>query len=240
MEKRRGFETGIVCPLCGAPYRYIVSPDVAQVKCEYCGGIFSVPHSLEDTAPRCANHPEALAIGLCNDCGRNFCIQCLCTYNLTGHEEATLYLCPECFRERQLKQANSWILAGSVSLVFCLLFALMIPIGGILLFLIISVPIMIYGLFKRVTLPKVPSAYVEEENQLTSKAEIPESTPEVDTGTLYDKMLYEYVMRFGPAGREMLENEIYTWVRCAGLDYKEAVCKVAQSKGLIKAETTKT
>jgi hypothetical protein len=50
-------------------------------------------------------------------------------------------------------------------------------------------------------------------------------------------MLSKYATRWGILNaKELLDNEIYAYVRC-GLDYEEAVRRVALNKGIIKAET---
>jgi hypothetical protein len=83
MEESKDIKKGLACPFCGAPYRDVISTNVAQVKCEYCGGIFPISPSFKGVVPRCPNHPETFATGLCNDCGEHFCTQCLQIYNLT-------------------------------------------------------------------------------------------------------------------------------------------------------------
>lgn len=169
MKEGKDTETGIVCPFCGAPYKKIIPSNVALVKCGYCGDTFRIPSHLGDVA-RCINHPEALATDFCNDCGGHFCYDCLTEYKLRAKsEEATIYLCHECLYERKIKQANSYILKGSLG---SILFLIFLWIGGAypkalvtaILFAIFFIPILIYGLYRRVALPK-PSNTSAEDNQ---------------------------------------------------------------------------
>jgi len=159
MKESKSTETGLICPFCGAPHSDILPLDVAQVKCKYCGGIFPVSSHFKDTAPRCPNHPEVFAMGLCNDCSGNFCIQCLQTYNLKGQSGeaiAKLHLCPECLRKRHLSEANALIFMGILFVIgFGLFWVLLhpaIPAVGHLMILIVllgSVFLIVFGIYKR-------------------------------------------------------------------------------------------
>lgn len=163
MEKSKDTRRGFVCPFCSAPYRDVIPSDAAQVKCDYCGSVFSVSSYFEGAAPRCPNHPEVFATGLCNDCGDNFCVRCLYTYDLeTRSEKATLYLCFECLRKRHLDQANQYIFAGIFALLISLLILAVSPFMGILSISLVSIMI-VYGLHKRLTFPKTASLYEEKE-----------------------------------------------------------------------------
>lgn len=235
MEESKDAKGLLACPFCGAPHRGIIPADVAQVKCEYCGEVFSVSSHFRDIAQRCPNHPQVFATGLCNDCSGNYCTRCLHVYDLrAGGDGTKLYLCPECFKKRHLKEANSFILVGA-ALTFCwLFFFLAAPVVGILLILFVSIPMIAYGFYKRSTLLKAPSVYDERETIFTRKAEVSESAQDVDA--LYGKMLSKYMMRWGALNaKELLDNEIYAYVR-QGFDYVEAVRKVAQAKGIITTE----
>ena len=236
MEESKDTETSLICPSCGAPYREVIPSNVAQVKCKYCGSIFPISPYLKDIVPRCPHHPETFATGLCNDCGENFCTQCLHMYNLKSEGDgATLYLCPECLQKRQVKEANYLILLGVLFIFAWVPFFLAIPIVGVLLILFVSTPIIVYGVYKRSRLLETPSIYDERDTVLTQKAEISEATQDIDIDTLYGKMLGKYAMRWGVLNaKELLDNEIYAYVR-QGLDYNEAVRRVAQNKGIIKA-----
>lgn len=238
MEESKDTKKGLACPFCGAPYKDVISTNVAQVKCEYCGGIFPISPSFKGVVPRCPNHPETFATGLCNDCGEHFYTQCLQIYNLTTDSaKATLYLCPECLRIRELKKANGWIYLGVLFLIFGFFVLLVNPIAAILVILFTSVLPIVYGIYKRGSILEESSENSGGETVLTRKVEVSGSTQDVDTDTLYSKMLSKYATRLGVLNaKELLDNEIYAYVRC-GLDYEEAVRRVALNKGIIKAET---
>jgi len=90
----------LVCPFCGALYRGSIPSDAVQVKCKYCGGVIVVPR-LEGIVPRCPNHSDAFAIGLCNDCHRSFCERCLYILTVTGYD-VNIYVCPNCLEKRHV------------------------------------------------------------------------------------------------------------------------------------------
>jgi len=237
MEGSKDTKTGFACPFCGAPQRDVVPSDAAQMKCNYCGGMFSVLAHFKDIAPRCPNHPEIFAKSLCNDCSEHFCSRCLHSYNLkTDRGSARLYLCPECFRKRLFKQANSYIWSGFVLLFVGFFFFAFVPVEGLLL-LLFSIPMILYGFDKRSRLLKTPSAYNERETILTRESKVSEFADDIDD--LYGKMLSKDMMRFGAINaKELLDNEIYAHIR-QGLDYGEAVRKVARARGIRKAEIEK-
>jgi len=237
MEENKDTEKGLACPFCSAPLKDVVPSDAAQVKCEYCGSIFPVSPHLKDAVPRCRNHPETFATGLCNDCGENFCVQCLNTYELkTQSDEARLFLCSECLRKRHLKRADAWILAGVFTLFALSVFLFIMPSVGILLILFLAAPMIMYGLYKRSTLLKAP--IIEEERKtISTKQEVSELAQDIDTDTLYGKMLSKDMMRWGAINaKEMLDSEIYAHIR-HGLDYDEAVRRVARARGILTAES---
>jgi len=240
MEKSKDTKVGIACPFCGAPQRDIVTPNVAQLRCEYCGTIFPVSPHLRDIA-RCPNHPEIFATGLCNDCGENFCTRCLHIYNLkTQSDEATLYLCPECFSRRELEKADASIWFGALFIAIGFFVALINVLGGILLILFTSVPMILYGIYRRGSILTEKQRKDEERNViLKEENEVAELTQDVDTDALYSKMLAQYMMRWGVANaKELLDSEIRPYIR-SGLTYDEAVCKVAKAKGIKVVKTRK-
>ena len=171
MGKGASAEIGLICPFCSAPYRGIVPSNVAQIKCKYCGGTFSISSYFRETAPRCPNHPDLFGTSLCNDCGEHFCTQCLEMYELkTNGTAATLYLCPNCLRHRKLGKANAIVFMGIFFIVAFGLFWLLIspmapPEGGlmVLIILLFAVVAIIYGIWKR------GSILLEEDRAKTSK-----------------------------------------------------------------------
>ena len=144
----------LTCPFCGAPYRETIPAGTVQVKCQYCGAIILVPPSLGGVVRQCLNHPETLAVGLCNDCSQSFCTRCLYVLNVQG---GRLYVCAKCYENRTAKGK----IAAVLSFVLALIFLAAIPflmaspaassdIGGvfrILFYAILLLAISAVGLF---------------------------------------------------------------------------------------------
>ncbi len=86
------------CPFCGAPYRTLIPAGAVQVNCAFCKSIILVPPRLGGTVQRCPNHPDVLAVGLCNDCGKSYCDRCLYIHKV---EQGVLHLCSVCYKRRQ-------------------------------------------------------------------------------------------------------------------------------------------
>ncbi|MEM2779327.1 MAG: hypothetical protein QW791_00430 [Candidatus Bathyarchaeia archaeon] len=101
-------EASLVCPFCGALYRETIPAGTVQVKCRYCGATILVPPSLGGVVRRCPNHPETLAVGICNDCGQSFCTRCLYVLDI---KSGRLYVCAECYRNRTAKSKIAVVLS---------------------------------------------------------------------------------------------------------------------------------
>ncbi|MEM2440150.1 MAG: hypothetical protein QW493_02915 [Candidatus Bathyarchaeia archaeon] len=110
----------LTCPFCGAPYREIIPVGTVQVECQYCGATILVPPSLGGIVQQCPNHPETLAVGLCNDCGQSFCTRCLYVLDIKG---GRLYVCAKCYKNRTAENK----IAAVLSLVLALIFLAVIP-----------------------------------------------------------------------------------------------------------------
>lgn len=215
--------TGVRCPFCGAPYRKLIPTDALQLKCDYCGAAFRTPPSIGVEIPECANHPERYAVGVCNDCGQNFCRECLHSYNLkTGSDKAVLYLCPACYEKRYLDRANGHVLSG----------ILIIAMGAFFTFLALPFAfIIVIGLIQAFYGVSMRSQVSQELGTVRQRAETeqtaqPSGTEETDAETLYNELLDKYVEHWGVGtGADLLDNEIraYTW---AGTSFAEAVNKV--------------
>ncbi len=113
-----GKEEAFTCPMCGAPYRMLIPAGFVQVKCNYCGASVLVPPHLGGAVQQCPNHPDALAIGICNDCGGNFCDRCLYLFEDRG---GTLYLCSKCYKNRKGSSLIGYGIAGVVAAVWVIL-----------------------------------------------------------------------------------------------------------------------
>lgn len=215
-------EDAIRCPFCGAPYRKLVPQDVLQLNCGYCGATFRPPPKIGLEIPRCGNHPERYAVGKCNDCGGEFCSECLQTYNFSTRDgSALLYLCPDCLRKRESNKADSFILGGvAIAFVGILMSFIFWPIG--MLVIAGGVIEIVYGISRK---PK--GGTVTREPRV--KAEEPETAPESEwqeADKRYDVLFTKYSQHWGiSTGARLLEDEIraYTW---HGDSWPEAVRRI--------------
>jgi hypothetical protein len=217
---------GVNCPFCGAPYRNFIPADVLQLKCDYCGATFRTPPRIGVEIPQCFNHPQRFAVGICNDCGQNFCRECLQTFEFkTQNSNTFLYLCPNCIRKRYVEKANGFILSG-------LLFALIAAVAAVIfaplgiLFMIVAIVEVLYGFSRRreagEEYPLVESERVEEAGATEAEPE-PEAS---DAERVYDELLTSYVDKWGvQTGMQLLETEIRAYTR-HGDTFAEAVEKV--------------
>jgi len=215
----------VLCPFCGAPQRTYIPADTVQIKCQYCGGIFSSPPVMGGETYRCVSHPERMAVGKCNDCGENYCGACLHYYDLESDRvSATLYLCPDCLRKRHVEKADMKIYFGVLMLVFGVLLAAFSILVG-MLFLIVGIGAIIYGYFSGRGTPEefsIDDVRGEDEKRKTELA----ASGDVDTEELYSKLLTQYVEHWGvSSGSELLENEIAAYTR-SGMSFNEAVERV--------------
>jgi hypothetical protein len=218
-------ETEVVrCPFCGAPYKRPIPTDALQLKCDYCGATFRTPPQIGIEIPECVNHPERYAAGVCNDCGQNFCSECLHTYYLkTQSDRAVLYLCPNCFRKRYLDKARNNVLSGMIVIAMGMFFTLLAQPFFVFI-IVIGLIQVFYGASQRsqaaqelATIEQRPTA-----QQTTATSDIEQA----DAERLYDELLDKYIEHWGVrTGTELLDNEIkaYTW---AGVSFAEAVKKV--------------
>jgi uncharacterized Zn-finger protein len=211
----------IRCPFCSAPYKKIVPHDALQLKCDYCGATFTIPKKIGIDIPRCQNHPDSYAGGKCNDCGGEFCGECLKTFNFSTRDgSAVLYLCPNCLRNRERKKADSLILTGVGLVLFgvlaCFIF---LPIG--VLVIIGGVGTAVVGFSKR---SNGETAFGTEA-ETGEPGQLSESDWE-EADRLYGSLFAKYSQHWGAAtGAQLLENEIraYTW---HGDTWPDAVRKV--------------
>jgi len=229
----------IKCPFCGAPYRDVVPADVVQLKCKYCGGVFHVPPTIGAEISRCVNHPEKVAVGMCNDCGRSFCAGCLHSYKLAARgESATLYLCPDCLKSRYDKKVQGYIVAGAFMLLIGALFTIASPGPGVI-FLLIGLVSLFYGVSSRPGTIQESTIDELKAQQETKKAELAESEG-VDSDTMYDELVTRYENHWGPSlGIQLLEDEINACMR-HGQTFPEAVTAVyrRQEKKPAKQESS--
>ena len=214
-----------LCPFCGAPQRMIIPEGTLQVKCPYCGGVVLVPPWMGGKTVRCGNHPERLAVGVCNDCGRNFCGECLYIYHLrTRDTKATLYLDQTCLRKRYAARANKIKFSGMAIVAYGIFLSIVFPPFGIMV-IIGGAALIAYGIYKS----KEPPPEVVIGKTLMERQQIeadPKLKKAVDAEKLYNELLTEYVNKWGGrAGIDLLQSEISAYTR-QGVSFPEAVKRI--------------
>jgi len=221
------------CPFCGAIYREVIPSGTVQVKCKYCGGAIVVPAYLSGEVRRCSNHPDVLAVGLCNDCGGDFCGACLNYYDI---EHGTLHLCPRCYTDREAKRALGAVVSGFIVLFFGLLMLLVGSGsgGGVLVavfFGAIGLAFIAYGLAKRSPVLE-GLAMRRSRDAFERNVEFRESFgPEVPTIEIYNRLLVDSLRNYGPKlAIDILERELDFYEQM-GLTRGEAVRKLAGDRG---------
>jgi len=141
-------EEAFICPFCGAPYRTLIPAGAVQVECRYCKSTILVPPRLGGVIQRCPNHPDILAVGLCNDCGKSYCDRCLFIYKV---QNGKLHVCSACYQARHFKK----VVGGIIGFIWMLAITLLVSmrsssIGAIFLLLsIVFVLIILYDLKKK-------------------------------------------------------------------------------------------
>jgi len=217
----------LTCPFCGAPHREVIPADTVQVKCRYCGGTILVPSS----APRCPNHPEVLAVGLCNNCGGSYCDSCLYLSNV---KNATLYLCPNCFKNREAMGTTVTLILGSLVLLLGF-FLVLIPtveaaIRGFFC-LLVGFAAISWGIYRRSHFPKGASLKERKETTLREIESRKSWGSQASEFELYQRLLSEGMRDYGPQfGWQMLERRIDSYVQ-SGMSRSEALRKLAEEKG---------
>lgn len=213
------------CPFCGAPYGKLIPADVVQVECQYCGGIFQVQPRVGIEISRCPNHPEKVAVGICNDCKSRFCAECLHAYALeTRDVSATLYLCPNCLRARHAENAERYIYAGILLLLIGIFFCVVSLVFGIAI-VILGVAAIIYGFSKK------PGAIVEPTvDELWGRKKEEKAEFGGDFDAMHSELLARYVNHWGvTTGTQLLHDEIRAYMK-HGDSFPEAIARVYQKQ----------
>jgi hypothetical protein len=226
----------IRCPFCGAPHRETIPYGAVQLRCEYCGAIF-VPNILSQAIYRCANHPDVIAVGKCNDCGRNFCEQCLNVYDIYDtafrSELAKLYLCPDCLKRRYVNRADAAMLGGVLLLLVGVLtlavFASVAPFGSVVFLgfpAALGAVFLLYGLWQKTNIPQdktIRELRVQDERRREGMLT---TDNDLEADDAYNKLIALYANKWGALeGLEFLESELAAHVR-NGDTFPEAVKKV--------------
>jgi len=178
-------------------------------------------------AYRCLSHTDRFAVGKCNACGKSFCGECLHIYNLNAEgARATLYLCPNCLRERYVEEADLVIYGGIIFLLLGVILVFLLPSIGIIL-TVIAVGAMVYGHSKKAGMPKeltIDEIRIEEKKREAELSKVGTIAAE----EMYSELLTRYATHWGAAtGIELLQNEITAYTR-RGMSFSEAVEKVYQ------------
>ena len=225
----------LTCPYCGALYRDTIPQGTVQVKCKYCGGNIMVPTFFGGAIQRCTNHSDVLAVGLCNDCGRSYCGNCL---SLERVENGTLFLCPTCRSRRDSEKTTRLLLLGAFMLIIGIPFVFLAPtpqegIFGLLFFSFLGSPFFIWGIYRTLTPPDVRTLKIihEEEKRQEELMTIP--AEKVSPSLVYDRLLNKYLRAYDPkVAYDALERRIQLY-RLSGMSRGEAVKKIAEEEGLV-------
>lgn len=212
----------LICPVCGAPHRRAVPSGVAQVRCSYCSAMIIVPTN----APFCPNHPDLLATAICNDCGGNYCRDCLTAYEIRGESEGgVLQLCSDCLARRHLGRAERTVLLGLLFVLFGIFFVIASPVLGILWIALFAVPTIVYGLYSA-RRSNNRRAFLFREQTASRKEK-----PYRPVQEIYQDLLADFVRSFGMVhGSLMLENRIKAYME-EGLSREESIRKFAEDEG---------
>lgn len=138
----------IQCPFCKATLKVATPSSITHVRCEYCNGNIIIPTKK---APECLNHIQTLAVGICSDCGKPFCLKCLKRVEIKQKDaRKNLFLCPRCFKRRRNPVFGALGIAtfnaGAIILVFAyMLTRISMDLAYKLLY--ISLPLIILGSF---------------------------------------------------------------------------------------------
>lgn len=221
----------LICPFCGAPYRKTIPSGTVQVKCKYCGGTILVPTHFGGETRRCPNHPDVLAIGLCNDCGESYCDSCLSFYNV---EHGTLHLCSNCFKIRETEKAHWALILGVLVLLAGFFFIGFAPrsgdafVAGVFFIGIFALPFLGWGIYRATHLPQALTIKGRNE-EIKREMEFRKALgSEASVSELYSKLANESIRNYGPMlGYEILERRIRYYM-LSGKTRSEAVRKLAE------------
>jgi DNA-directed RNA polymerase subunit RPC12/RpoP len=216
-------EEAIICPFCGAPYSGTVPYDVVDLKCRYCGGRILLPSHLS-VVPRCPNHPDTVAVGLCSQCSQRLCKECL---HVKQFEGGRTYLCTRCLQAREVDNAWASIAIGALMIFFALVF-LSTPVSyGAIIFLLFSLPFIVYGVYILKS-SKESSVQTVQEIEEEAAREAENMLP-ADVESLYWRLWREYARTMGLGGPTILERRIHQYMS-QGMSKEEAIRRLARNE----------
>jgi len=98
-----------ICPFCGAPYEKF-TPRLGStcVVCEQCGCLFFISSKFGGFDEWCTNHPDRVAVSLCDKCWRPFCRSCLQVVEEAGRG---VVLCSDCLLKFKAEKARAKLAA---------------------------------------------------------------------------------------------------------------------------------
>jgi len=209
----------------------VIPSDTVQVKCKYCKGTILVPPQFGGAVVRCPNHPDVLAVGLCNDCGGNYCDSCLYLYEV---RDGTLHLCSNCVKKRETRGATVSLISGALILLLGFFF-IFIPdpeaVVRSILFMIIGLSATLWGIVKRSNLPKLGTLRERDEAAKKLMESRKSYVSQASPIELHNILLNDYMRDYGAEfGWRVLEREIDARMQ-KGMTRNEVLRKLAEEKG---------
>lgn len=226
IEEREVF----TCPFCGAPYRELIPANVTQVKCRYCGATVLVPPRLGGAIERCPNHPDALTVGVCNNCGKSYCDRCLHILKVTDQtygQFAYSYVCPNCLQKINDKRMTNMTNSGIMFLFFGFFFLLLagsapaVAVFSCIIFWLLGIGFLSYGEYMKTHPGEMPET-------IHDKIERKEALRKIGADEIYNEILKSPEYWF----KEALEKKIKEYMLSRGLSREEAIREIAHELGL--------
>ena len=238
MEKPEAF----LCPFCGAPYRELIPAGIVQVKCRYCGATVLVPPRLGGLLQLCPNHPGLLTVGICDDCGKSLCGDCLFfvkTYPQESRQPLPKYshFCSDCMKRKGLKywsEPNQALIVVGVFILYIGIFMFVVSfIAGMFLFFI-GFALMFASRGEKFSFPTV-SMVMEKMAELNKRAEkVKAAMSPQEVEDLYGELCTRMLIpdpHTGKVERSRIDSLIKEYMQ-SGLSRKDAILKVASEEGI--------
>jgi len=243
-ERPKGNREAFLCPYCGAPYRELIPTGTVQVKCGYCKSTVFVPSRLGGAIYRCVNHPESLVVGMCNNCARSFCGECLFFIkSITNREDRPveyINLCGNCLEKKRAVEKEGRLFC-SASLIFLGLISFLLVGYSIalvflgLLFIGMGVVLSVSGSKHYECVPTV-NMVKEKVSKLKQKQEkIEDAMTSQEVEDLYQKILWNSSPTFNAPFRfqreEKISQRLEKYVN-TGLSREDAILKMVAEEGI--------
>ena len=116
------------CPFCGISYKKRIAAGSVHLGCRHCGATFFVPPRLGGSVHYCSSHPENQAIGLCDNCKKDYCDHCLhiLTFNPflraknSSVVDKKVYFCSSCLKKRKIRGVLKGLSIGALLMAIAL------------------------------------------------------------------------------------------------------------------------